>query len=48
MPAGILSFTLICGFMAVAGYANTFVAQWAGNFQNAGKGTTPLVVKVGS
>ena len=27
--------------------SNTFVAQWAGNFQNAGKGTTPLVVKVG-
>jgi len=30
LPAGILSFTLICGFMAVAGYANTFVAQYFG------------------
>ena len=30
LPAGILSFTLICGFMAVAGYANTFVAQYHG------------------
>ncbi len=29
-PAGILSFTLICGFMALAGYANTFVAQYYG------------------
>jgi photosystem II stability/assembly factor-like uncharacterized protein len=27
---------------------NTFVAQWSGNFQNSGRGTTPLVVKVGS
>lgn len=27
---------------------NTFVAQWPGNFKNAGKGTTPLTVKVGS
>ena len=27
---------------------NTFVAQWAGNFKNAGRGTTPLTVKVGS
>lgn len=31
----------------IAKGTNTFVAQWAGNFQNAGKGTTPLVVKVG-
>ncbi len=30
LPAGILSFTLICGFMALAGYANTFVAQYFG------------------
>ena len=28
--------------------SNTFVAQWSGNFKNAGKGTTPLTVKVGS
>jgi MATE family multidrug resistance protein len=30
LPAGILSFTLICFFMALAGYANTFVAQYHG------------------
>lgn len=30
LPGGILSFTLICGFMALAGYANTFVAQFHG------------------
>ena len=30
LPAGILSFTLICTFMALAGYANTFVAQYFG------------------
>lgn len=30
LPAGILSFTLIAGFMALAGYANTFVAQYFG------------------
>lgn len=30
LPAGILSFTLISGFMATAGYANTFVAQYHG------------------
>ena len=27
---------------------NTFVAQWPGNFKNAGRGTTPLTVKVGT
>lgn len=30
LPAGILSFTCICGFMALAGYANSFVAQYFG------------------
>lgn len=30
LPAGILSFTLVCGFMALAAYANTFVAQFHG------------------
>jgi MATE family multidrug resistance protein len=30
LPAGILSFTLCCGFMELAGYANTFVAQYHG------------------
>ena len=36
LPAGILSFTLISGFMAVAGYANTFVAQYHGAGEKAG------------
>jgi multidrug resistance protein, MATE family len=30
LPAGILSFTLVSGFMAMAGYTNTFVAQYHG------------------
>ena len=30
LPAGILSFTMICFFVAVAGYANTLVAQYHG------------------
>lgn len=30
LPAGILAFTLICGFMELAGYANAFVAQHFG------------------
>ncbi len=30
LPAGILSFTLICFFQALAGYAGTFVAQYHG------------------
>ncbi len=30
VPAGILSFTFICGFMALAGYTSTFVAQFIG------------------
>lgn len=30
LPSGILSFTMICFFMAVAGYANTLVAQYHG------------------
>lgn len=30
LPAGILSFTLVSGFMALAGYAGTFVAQYHG------------------
>ncbi|HMP71871.1 MAG TPA: MATE family efflux transporter [Kiritimatiellia bacterium] len=36
LPAGILSFTLICGFMALSGYANTFVAQYHGAGDLAG------------
>lgn len=30
LPAGILSFTMLCGFLALTGYANTFVAQYHG------------------
>lgn len=30
LPAGILFFTLVCGFMALAGYVSTFVAQMYG------------------
>lgn len=30
LPAGILSFTFVCTFMAMCGYANTFVAQYHG------------------
>ncbi|MCP4714751.1 MAG: MATE family efflux transporter [Deltaproteobacteria bacterium] len=30
LPAGIIAFTLSCGFMAVAAYAGTFVAQYYG------------------
>ena len=26
---------------------NTFVAQWLGNFQSSGRGSTPLTVTVG-
>ena len=30
LPGGLLSFTLCCGFMSVAGYTSTFVAQFFG------------------
>ena len=30
LPAGILFFTMVCGFMALAGFANSFVAQFWG------------------
>lgn len=36
LPAGILSFTFVCGFMALAGYAGTFVAQYHGAGEPAG------------
>lgn len=36
LPAGILSFTMVCFFMALAGYANTFVAQYHGAGDKAG------------
>lgn len=32
-PAGILCFTMLCGFVALAAYANTFVAQYYGSGQ---------------
>ena len=36
LPAGILFFTLVCGFMALAGFTNTFVAQFWGAGDKAG------------
>jgi MATE family multidrug resistance protein len=30
VPAGILCFTMLCGFLALAAYSNTFVAQYFG------------------
>ncbi|MEI6890542.1 MAG: MATE family efflux transporter [Pontiella sp.] len=41
LPAGILFFTLVCGFMAMAGFVNTFVAQmWgAGDKEGCAKAT---------
>lgn len=45
LPAGILSFTMICGFMAIAGYANTLVAQYhgAGNAHACSRSTVQAV-----
>jgi len=41
LPAGVLFFTLVCGFMAVAGFVNTFVAQmWGGkNYKGCAQAT---------
>lgn len=41
LPAGLLAFTLCSAFMAVAGYANTFVAQYygAGNQRGCSRAT---------
>lgn len=41
LPAGILFFTLVCGFMALAGFTNTFVAQFwgAGDKQGCARAT---------
>lgn len=36
LPAGLLAFTLCSAFMALAGYANTFVAQYHGAGDRAG------------
>ena len=42
LPSGILFFTLICGFMALAGFTNTFVAQFwgAGDKEGCARATT--------
>lgn len=41
LPAGILFFTLVCGFMALAGFTNTFVSQFwgAGDKQGCARAT---------
>lgn len=36
LPAGILFFTLVCGFMALASFTNTFVAQYWGAGEKEG------------
>lgn len=36
LPGGILFFTLVCGFMALAGFSNTFVAQYWGRGERDG------------
>ena len=36
LPAGILFFTFVCGFMALAGITNTFVAQLWGRGDRIG------------
>ena len=38
LPSGILSFTLICGFLALVGYGGTFVAQYHGAGDGPGCG----------
>lgn len=46
LPAGILFFTLVCGFMALAGFTNTFVAQlWgAGDKEGCAKATAQGII----
>lgn len=41
LPAGILSFTMICGFLALVSYGSTFVAQFhgAGDRRGCGRAT---------
>ena len=39
LPGGILFFTFVCGFMALAGITNTFVAQLAGRKDIEGAAT---------
>ena len=46
LPAGILFFTLVCGFMALAGFVNTFVAQmWgAGDKEGCARATAQGII----
>jgi len=46
LPSGILFFTLVCGFMALAGFANTFVAQmWgAGDKEGCARATAQGII----
>jgi MATE family multidrug resistance protein len=46
LPAGILAFTLTCGFMELASYANTFVAQYfgAGDMKGCSRSTAQAVM----
>ena len=46
LPAGILFFTLVCGFMALSGYVSTFVAQMygAGDKQGCAKATAQGII----
>ncbi len=46
LPAGILFFTLVCGFMALAGFTNTFVAQmWgAGDKEGCARATAQGII----
>lgn len=49
LPAGILFFTLVCGFMALAGFTNTFVAQFwgSGDKQGCARATTQGIIFAG-
>lgn len=46
LPSGILFFTLVCGFMALAGFTNTFVAQlWgAGDKEGCARATAQGII----
>jgi len=46
LPGGMLAFTLICGFMELAGYGNTFVAQYhgAGDREGCGRSLAQAVI----
>jgi len=46
LPAGILFFTLVCGFMALAAFTNTFVAQFwgAGNKEGCARATAQGII----